>query len=1105
MGKARTTTRAGRVWLAAFCATILAACSSGQREQAGGVLIFDEVVRLERVERRDVARREFNVDGKATFVVIFEEDDIDLKVRLSYRGGPEIESGKVEVNSSMYVGGIEIATLDAPPGTRVTVEIESSREFERPGKGKLRILRFGGEIDAGSPSGARLAAFRAWSAATSTSISAENWLEPAIRNIDVALAHFESADGDPTFAAWGRMVRAQLNNRQVINLTTSVADARRAAQGFERLGAVRNAARARIFEASTLLDISTESTARNPSAEEAAREAKKLLTALSVDPVLSAFERAYSIQFLGIHGYNVSDFSDARANFQSALSAYEAIGNRGGRRMMLQNLAVLDFAAGDYQAATQKFELVIAELDELASLGSRMAALYNAGLADAITGNVDRAIERLLELLELTREHRLRLFEARALNGLGNAYSVRGDMAQAMTLNVEALKLYRTLEDSHGLIASLNANGNLARATGDIPGALRLHREALSLSTLPDLRVSVLLELALDHAAASNHKLAVATCREALAIPVGNQGFLKRERVQLALAEALLSQRPRTPAAIGEATTLAQGALRVAILRANPELEIAARRLLAQSHGARADIFSARAEYERAIDLIFKYRNTINNPELQASTASHEQQVFRGYVDLLMRDVARRGPGTLRTVNASEENALRTLEWARAINFDAARVSTLDADTQARVDELLARMAGKRIRIAALADRSADATREVDLLQLDIAKLRAEVDGLLATTARDAKTIGGSPTVDAPWPVMPPGITQLSYALETDHAYLWVRDASGIRATVLAATPAAITRDLSTLAGAIRARDPQQLEAILAHLSTVLLPVDALGGDATTLEIVAEGRIARIPFAGLRSSKEPAQRLAERWSIEMIGSLFDARARPRPKQARALGFLALANQAGANANEVSQVFPALHAANAEAHAIAALFQRRDSSAQVKLLIGAEGSAGNLKKAWQDGVDVVHFATHGLADPRQPLAALLLLPALDATGSPTYLTAGQVQEWRGDADLVFLGACETAVGPSRFAEGLPGLQRAFLRAGSRGVIATLWPVEDMYASEFAASFYRLYIGGMRASQALSETQRAWLAPKAGLSAREHAHRRMTAWAHAFYSE
>ena len=406
-----------------------------------------------------------------------------------------------------------------------------------------------------------------------------------------------------------------------------------------------------------------------------------------------------------------------------------------------------------------------------------------------------------------------------------------------------------------------------------------------------------------------------------------------------------------------------------------PGLEIAAWRLLAQSHSARADFASARAEYERAIDLIFKYRSTINNPELQASTASNEQQVFRGYVDLLMRDVARRGPGKLLPVNASEEKALRTLEWARAINFDAARVSSLDANTQSRVDALLARMAGKRVRIASLADRTEDSTRERELLQLDIAKLRAEVDGLRATAVRDAKAAGASPTVDAPWPAMPAGITQLSYALETEHVYLWVRDASGIRATVLAATPAAIDHDLKTLAGAIRKRDPQQLDVILAHLSTVLLPAGALDDDAKVLEIVAEGRIAEIPFAGLNLPGEPARRLAESRSIEMIGSLFDAQARPRPKQSHALGFLALANEARPRADApASQVFPVLPAANAEARAIEVLFRRQDPAAQVRLLLGAEGSASNLKKAWQQGADVIHFATHGLADLRQPQAS-----------------------------------------------------------------------------------------------------------------------------------
>jgi CHAT domain-containing protein len=159
----------------------------------------------------------------------------------------------------------------------------------------------------------------------------------------------------------------------------------------------------------------------------------------------------------------------------------------------------------------------------------------------------------------------------------------------------------------------------------------------------------------------------------------------------------------------------------------------------------------------------------------------------------------------------------------------------------------------------------------------------------------------------------------------------------------------------------------------------------------------------------------------------------------------------------------------------------------------------------LRGAWSAGADVVHFATHALADLRQPLASLLVLPAKDDSGQSTYLTAGQVQDWRGDVDLVFLSACDSAIGPPRFAGGMPGLQSAFLRAGARGVIATLWPIEDVLAREFSANFYQRFTRGESAVQALSATQRAWLAPDPSIGEAEQARRRITALAHGFYTQ
>jgi CHAT domain-containing protein len=111
----------------------------------------------------------------------------------------------------------------------------------------------------------------------------------------------------------------------------------------------------------------------------------------------------------------------------------------------------------------------------------------------------------------------------------------------------------------------------------------------------------------------------------------------------------------------------------------------------------------------------------------------------------------------------------------------------------------------------------------------------------------------------------------------------------------------------------------------------------------------------------------------------------------------------------------------------------------------------------------------------------------------------------VQDWRGDVDLVFLSACDSAIGPPRFAGGMPGLQSAFLRAGARGVIATLWPIEDVLAREFSANFYQRFTRGESAVQALSATQRAWLAPDPSIGEAEQARRRITALAHGFYTQ
>jgi tetratricopeptide (TPR) repeat protein len=1079
-------------------ATLFVSCTSGNRSAVEGAPVLKDVVALVRGSQRDVAEREFVVDGDATFVVIAHEDDGDVTLRLSHGGVPGIAPAAVEVESSMLDAGIELAVFDAPRGSRLKVSLSGPRDFEKPRQIPLEVFRYDRKDAVSPPAAARIAALRAWTAATDSRLSGADIPSKSIPQIDVALTYLESPGGDPLLAAWARILRSRFNYRQMADLKTSLTDARLAVRGFTALGDTRSVARGSLIEAVVLIEIATDGTAKNPSADEAAREATRLLTKLRDEPTLSAFERARCVGYLAANEFNIYQWNEAETSFLAALSMYDDVGYRHGRRQILTNLGVLAAEVGDYATATRYFDRLMPEIDEVADKTQRVQLLYNAAINDIFSGNTDRGIERLLLAQNDARTLGLNQYEFYILHGLGRAYWEQGDIAQAATLLREALKLRRTLDAGVPLLISLRANGVLARGTGDLETAIALHRELESLATTQEMKLCAAVELALDYLAASDYERTIEVARHALSLRIEQPDYYQRSAIQLTLADALLSRPRRSSEALREATSLIQDALGSAARRSDIPLEIAARRLLAQSLVARLEYRTAREEYERAIALIFKYRSAINNPELRAATLDHEQKTFHGYVELLMRDVVHRGPGEPLPVGEAEENALRTLERARALRFDSTAVSELDAGTQSQVVDLLTQMAGKRVRIAALQEREPIPTRELELLQLDIARLRAEVDHLRAAASRGASGTTLSKTVGEVWPLLPKGVTQLSYALDTGHPFLWVRDASGIRSTMLGTRAEEVDLALKALAGATRSSKPARVEEVLTRLSHALIPAGTLSEDTSILEVVADGDVIRIPFAALTSPEGRAGRLSESRSIVMITSMFEIRERPKTSQLRALRFAALAG--GAPPKEetpAAQVFSTLPTTNSEARSIATMFRARDPQSAIKLMFGADGSASNLKKTWHDGVDVIHFATHGLADLRQPLTSLLLLPALDASGAPTYLTAGQVQDWHGDTDLVYLSACDTAVGR--------GMQGAFLRAGAHGVVATLWPVEDIYASQFAVDFYRRYTAGMPASQALSETQRAWMQPGPGIREGELPYRRMTAWAHAYFAQ
>ncbi len=118
---------------------------------------------------------------------------------------------------------------------------------------------------------------------------------------------------------------------------------------------------------------------------------------------------------------------------------------------------------------------------------------------------------------------------------------------------------------------------------------------------------------------------------------------------------------------------------------------------------------------------------------------------------------------------------------------------------------------------------------------------------------------------------------------------------------------------------------------------------------------------------------------------------------------------------------------------------------------------------------------LHIATHlvpstGCADGRLAPVGLLL------TGADV-LCASQILDLAPRLPLVVLSACETAGGRTIDAEGAHGVARAFLEAGTRELVVTLWPVSDRGARVFALQFHRALTKGASPASATRQARRA----------------------------
>lgn len=841
----------------------------------------------------------------------------------------------------------------------------------------------------------------------------------------------------------------------------AVALFRTAADAWEAAGRRRPAARALLAAGAAAAWVGDDpSSSSDASPFDAARLLDDAATAaarLEPSPAARALRGAI-VDDLGLLAWRRGALDEARGHFTQALDLRQSAGDRLGAAETQVNAALVEQLSGNAEAARTGYEQARAvarthgDLRLEASVTQNMATLlHEAGALEEAVVAYERALELTAALDEPPRS-------ATAWSNLAVALRKLGHLERARLRFTEALAIQERLGDARGRAATLNSLGQLGLMLGEPESALQ------------HLEHSLRLRQAVDD-------------RRGLAATLHNLGMAERALGRLEDAEALLRRALRVRASIGDlrGRGASRHELAETLRRAGdfaPALDSVERALaLRLEHDPLRAADSRRLRAEILLDRDERLPNELVADEtlvddlrtaLAVQTEAGADEPAARTLGVLARLAARTGDHAAAVEHL--DSALQLLHRLRHTVRSPARRATFFALRRPLVEQLVA--AHRTLGQEARAFEAAERARARSLLD----QLGTPFDDAADPSADDA-----SFTPEAARALLDDDTVLLSLFAGTRGSVLWLLTRDTLEAHSL---PPAVrleelaTRTLdtwSTLEVGAASRAPAA-EAADRLSALVLQP----GAETLRLHrrwlVVADGALAGLPVSALPFSIRPAPTpsmpgipslaLDAHEVIHLPSTAVLAALRARgPVSARGADLVLFADPLGTER---------LPASRREAETLAALFTDR----RVELALGAQATRAAVLGGLLDGARRIHFATHGRLDVERPSRSALLLSNVDAAGQPTEpaLRPADVDALHLDAELVVLSGCSTATGRPVLGEGVFGLPRAFLGAGARSVIASLWPVADGATAELMTRLYAGLLDGLSPAAALRHAQR-----------------------------
>ncbi len=803
---------------------------------------------------------------------------------------------------------------------------------------------------------------------------------------------------------------------------------------------------------------------------------------------------------------------------QTALELWRSIDNKPWIAETYAYLSDFQIAQHKLAEATASNQAALEIWRELNVPREQAGALISLGFIEYRKGSMQEALDLYGQARSLLDEAAEPYKLGQISNGMGEAFLEIGFPETGLAKFKEALEYFRRAENPRSAIDVSWHAGKAYYLLGNYSEAqTTLEQTIADAAAIPDRITEAMCHEFLGRTKRALNDEAAARTHFELALQLYAQGNKRREAARVV---ALVAQLEEQQGKVSQARSKYQSALQTFRSLADGVNESAVLYALGSMELRENNLEPAEEYLRQSIAVTEDLRRVSTSTDLTAAFSAAVFERYENYVECLMRK-NQAHPSVDRLTHAFEISELaRARSLAELLQATQTNLAP-GVDPQLATQEKLLRQSLRTKENEKIGMLGKDYKRE-DLVALDqaSAQLNSQYKQIVETIrarypAYDQLSRPGA------WPlqqiqeqvVADDQTVLLEYILGANKSYVWAVTRAGIKSYEL--PPQKVVNDAARKVYELIALEPtaeteSRLSGAADELSKLILSPVAEQLNKQRIIVVADGALNYVPFQFLPAPAGNREQLVVNYEVinapsaSVLGQLRQetAHRQSAPNVLAAFGdpvfqsnyaqqpdrtaaqVATAETKLGSRPQAVRDITPigdSFDPATIESlfYSKLELANLREVAGETTLLAtGFEASTDRLRRTDLTKYAILHLATHGILDPKRPEKSGLILSTVNSAGQEQdgFVGLQDIYGLHAPVDLVVLSACRTGLGKDVRGEGLIGLTRGFIYAGSSSVVASLWKVNDEATAELMKRFYiNMLQRGMRPAEALRAAQ------------------------------